>query len=154
MPTFKSIEEARAYIEKAVNEALRNEVLWVIQAEEANQIEDLVYGDDAYYPRLYERRWDMSDLSNIVGKVSGMTLIVENITPPSAYHSPILEEKSDPPTTDKNLSEVVEYGEGYDWFSPGPRPFTQATVDALYENKNHVKALVKKLRSKGIVVGR
>lgn len=152
IPQFKTLEEAEIYIRAAIIEALNNEVLQVIQLEEAKQINDLVYGAKAYSPRLYERRWDLSDTNNMVGNVKGLSLSVENVTPPSDYVSPILANRCKPPTLNKNLSEVVEYGEGYDWYSPGARPFTQATVEALKKNKKHIKAIKKKLRSKGIVV--
>lgn len=152
MPVFSSIEEAKKYIYRAIQNTLINEVFWVVQAEEAEQIEDVVYGLEAYSPRLYERRWDMNDLENIVGTVKGLSLSVKNITPPSDYVSPYMGENSTPPTLNKNLSEVVEYGKGYDWYNPGPRPFTEATVEALKRSGDHKEALKRGLRERGIVV--
>jgi len=150
LPTFDSIEAAVNYVKESITEALGGGVLRAVKNEEASQIKDEVY--KAYKPKYYKRRKDMYAPGNIVGSVDGLTLTVYNITPPSDEHMPRFRKNTPAPTTDKDLASVIETGEGYDWYSPGPRPFTQSTVEALAISKEHVIALKKHLRSKGIRV--
>jgi len=145
VPTFDSVAKLMAYIENAVQFTLGNEVRWVVQAEEAKQIEEVVY--DAYEPLVYKRRWDMNNLNNIEGTVNGMALEVENITPLNTYY-----EGNNLPAMRGVLAEIVETGDGYDYFSPGPRPFTKETVEALKNSKDHVKGLKDGLEKAGLTV--
>ena len=143
MPTVKSLNQAMTYIKNVINTSLRTEVLDAVRKEEAKQVQSVVY--DSYQPTVYERRYDMGNDANIVGMVNGTVLQVENITPPNSEGNP-------PPTTDKDLAKVVETGVGYDYFSPGARPFTQATMDALSASGAHVQALKNGLVKAGIQV--
>lgn len=143
MPTVKSLNQAMTYIRNVINTSLRTEVLDAVRKEEAKQVQSVVY--DSYEPTEYERRDDMKKDVNIIGTVNGTVLHVENITPPNSKGNP-------PPTTDKDLAKVVETGVGYDYFSPGARPFTQATVDALSASGAHVQALKNGLVKAGIRV--
>lgn len=143
MPTVKSLNQAMTYIKNVINTSLRTEVLDAVRKEEAKQVQSVVY--DSYEPTVYERRYDMGNDANIVGMVYGTVLQVENITPPNSEGNP-------PPTTDKDLAKVIETGVGYDYFSPGARPFTQATVDALSASGAHVQALKNGLVKAGIQV--
>ena len=143
MPTVKSLNQAMTYIKNVINTSLRTEVLDAVRKEEAKQVQSVVY--DSYQPTVYERRYDMGNEANIVGMVYGTVLQVENITPPNSEGNP-------PPTTDKDLAKVIETGVGYDYFSPGARPFTQATVDALSASGAHVQALKNGLVKAGIQV--
>ena len=143
MPTVKSLNQAMAYIRKTIEASLGAEVLDAVRKEEAKQVQSVVY--DSYQPTVYDRRYDMGNDANIIGTVKGTVLQVENITPPNNKGDP-------PPTTDKDLAKVVETGVGYDYFSPGARPFTQATAEALSASKVHVDALRKGLVKAGIRV--
>ncbi len=143
MPTVKSLNQAMTYIKNVINTSLRTEVFDAVRKEEAKQVQSVVY--DSYQPTVYERRYDMGNDANIVGMVNGTVLQVENITPPNSEGNP-------PPTTDKDLAKVVETGVGYDYFSPGARPFTQATMDALSASGAHVDALKNGLVKAGIRV--
>ena len=143
MPTVKSLNQAMTYIKNVINTSLRTEVLDAVRKEEAKQVQSVVY--DSYEPTEYERRDDMKKDVNIIGTVNGTVLHVENITPPNSKGNP-------PPTTDKDLAKVVETGVGYDYFSPGARPFTQATIDALSASGAHVDALKNGLVKAGIRV--
>lgn len=143
MPTVKSLNQAMTYIRNVINTSLRTEVLDAVRKEEAKQVQSVVY--DSYEPTEYERRDDMKKDVNIIGTVNGTVLHVENITPPNSKGNP-------PPTTDKDLAKVIETGVGYDYFSPGARPFTQATVDALSASGAHVQALKNGLVKAGIRV--
>lgn len=143
MLTVKSLNQAMAYIRKTIEASLGAEVLDAVRKEEAKQVQSVVY--DSYQPTVYERRYDMGNDANIVGMVNGTVLQVENITPPNSEGNP-------PPTTDKDLAKVVETGVGYDYFSPGARPFTQATMDALSASGAHVQALKNGLVKAGIRV--
>ena len=143
MPTVKSLNQAMTYIKNVINTSLRTEVLDAVRKEEAKQVQSVVY--DSYEPTVYERRYDMGNDANIIGTVKGTVLQVENITPPNNKGDP-------PPTTDKDLAKVIETGVGYDYFSPGARPFTQATADALSASGAHVDALKNGLVKAGIRV--
>ena len=143
MPKVKSLNQAMTYIKNVINTSLRTEVLDAVRKEEAKQVQSVVY--DSYQPTVYERRYDMGNDVNIIGTVNGTVLQVENITPPNSEGNP-------PPTTDKDLAKVIETGVGYDYFSPGARPFTQATMDALSVSGAHVDALKNGLVKAGIRV--
>lgn len=149
MPTVNSISEAMAYIEKAVRDSLAYDVFEEVRGEEARQINRVVY--DGYKPKFYKRRWDMHNSENIVGTVHGLTLEVENITPLNTYFDPTISKGVEPSMTG-DLAQIVETGDGYDYYSPGARPFTQATIEALSENQNHVEGLKRGLRKAGIKV--
>lgn len=152
MPVVNSIGAAMAYVAAAVQKSLAGEVLRAVKAEEANQIETVVY--EAYSPRVYKRRGAMGSPSNIVGEVTGTTLNVYNVTPANTMEFvPEMggwingEEQSG-----KNLPMVVETGNGYDYYSPGARPFTRATTEALAASKAHVQALRSGLMAAGLKV--
>ena len=150
MPIFDSVDKAVAYVSAAVTEALGSGVLREVRKEEAKQVDDKVYG--AYTPEYYKRRGDMGAPGNMPGVVSGLSLTVQNVTPPSGEQPAQFKRNTPPPTTGKDLASVVETGNGYDWYSPGARPFTQATVQGLSASQAHVNAIKKHLRSKGIRV--
>lgn len=140
MPVFKSVDAAMAYIESAISSSLNDEVFHEVkQTMSQHAIED-VY--EAYDPRVYVRRYGLVN-DNIVGSVQGLSLEVENVDQPNPVGFP-------PPTVNKNLIQVIESGEGYDYFSPGPRPFVTNTREDLAGSGDHVKALARGLAARGI----
>lgn len=152
MLKFDSVEAVVKYIEGAVQEALAGEVTDIVKSTESKVIEQTVY--DAYSPKMYKRRHDMGYPSNMSASVSELTLEVTNTTPPNEEgfdsESVLYPEKL---TTNKDLSAVVEYGSGYDyWDTAFPRPFTQKTVEELASNKKVVYAIARALRARGIKV--
>ena len=110
-----------------------------------------------YNPRIYERRGfdsGLADPDNIVGTTSGTTLTVENVTPFNQVY----------PTNNQGsgLAGLVEYGDGYgghnydyptlDGAYMEPRPFIQATRDALADGRIVKIALKNGLRKLGLSV--
>ena len=146
MPTYKTLSEALGYIEQAISDALQNEVFEKVREVELSHITSDVYG--AYpKPRMYERRASggFSDPGNIKNIGEGLTLEVINTTPPNPEGNP-------EPTTDKNLAEVIESGAGYDYFSPGARPYNENTINDLAGSGAHIEALRAGLVRQGITV--
>ena len=151
MTAFKDLDSIFAHVKKSVAGGLKNEVFDFTKALQSEEIRREVY--DVYNPVMYDRRGadgGLGDPENIVGAVdeSTLTLIVTNETPPNPY-------APDGASTNKSLAEVVEYGEGYDYYKTGaeylnPRPFTQATYDELKSNKTHVEMLKIALNKRGI----
>ena len=145
VPTFKTLKEALSYIENSIAEALHNEVFEVIKETELSHIKSDVYG--VYQPKAYKRRSSggFSDPANIQDVGSGLVLEVVNNTPPNSAGNP-------EPTIDKDLAQVIESGVGYDYFSPGARPYHENTINDLAGSGAHVDALKNGLRKKGITV--
>lgn len=145
MPTYKTLGEAVQYIRKSIADALNNEVFEAVKEAELSHITTDVYG--AYpKPKMYDRRGSVggfSDPSNIKNVGSGLTLEVVNETPPNPEGNP-------PPTIDKDLAQVIESGDGYDYFSPGARSFHENTVNDLASSGKHVQALKNGLLRHGI----
>lgn len=89
MPQFKNTADLMAYLKKAVDESLTNDVFPVIRDEEVEAIKDIVYSMDT--SGYYQRRYDfggIGDPYNIV--IKGNTaqngiLSVINITDPNPY---------------------------------------------------------------------
>ena len=52
----------------------------------------------------------------------------------------------------KNLAQVIETGDGYDYRSPGARPYHENTVNELRSSGVIVEALKAGLKKKGIQV--
>lgn len=144
-----------------INNALSKEVFEEVRDEEAATIEDEVYG--VYTPKAYRRRegyGGLADQDNIViegGAATGGRLSVVNVTPPNPGSC----KNGRSVTTDKVLSSLVEYGDGYHGYQydfpsdgdyMGPRPFTAKTVENLKKSGAHVKALKDGLKRQGIKV--
>ena len=160
MPKFRSFSEAKKYIEKAVADTLANEVNASVQQVEKQTIREVVY--DAYEPKLYKRRHSLYELE---GKVTGgNTLEVRNTAKPSGagsmagYDSPSYDGVLKA-STGKDLVKTIEYGgysngegDGYDFYDVGPRPFIQTTIERLASGKQHVAAMKRGLKKKGISV--
>lgn len=160
MPQFKSTSELMTYVRRAVDTALTTEVFPVVQKEELQAIDDVVYSQDTsgYYRRRGEYE-GMGDPYNIVMKGGGAQhgiLTVMNITVPNAYLNGV---GGEPASTDKNLPYLIEFGysqsgdPGYDyWGRPKARPFTATTLDRLRASGACAAALKKGLMKQGIAV--
>lgn len=150
-----ALAQAIAQIKPKVDAALADEVANAVKKNEAESIEQQVYG--VYKPKDYPRRGTKGGLGskeNMVAIVAGGVLTVTNETPPAS---------GDGYTTDKQLDILVEYGDGYsgnfyDFGSNGggrylfARPFTLHTIESLRGNKDHVEALRAGLKQRGLNV--
>jgi hypothetical protein len=154
LPLFNNFSSLKTYIKDSVKETLQNEVFEEIRDEEQKNIQSEVY--DVYSPRKYRRRGMngglISDENIKPILINDTTLEVINETPPNAGYNG---------TTNKNLPELIEYGEGYKGYHydyptdpafTSPRPFTESTIQSLKQSKRHVAALKRGLKSKGIDV--
>lgn len=145
----RTIKDLEKKIQKSIKSALENEVFETIQKEQLSQIQEKVY--NAYNPTtmVYERRYSnggLMDEGNIKGNVKAGVLTVENKTPPNP-------EARDGATIDKNLIEVIETGNGYDYSpNPGARPFIDTTKQALEASNAIVEALKDGLKKQGAEV--
>ena len=120
----------KAKLQQDVEEVLLTHVAPAVMVEMQEQVQEKVY--DAYSPRVYVRRsgnGGLGDPRNYEAsvEVGTMTLTVENLTKDDGYWRP-------PGMPDRFLTPVVESGAGYDYKSPGPRPFNQATEQEVVKN--------------------
>lgn len=160
MTIREALEKANAALQKKIDDALTNEVFAEVQDEEAASIYEEVY--KTYTPKMYRRRGQyegLGDPENIEikgGVAKGGRLVVINTTKPNPDGC-IDGAKV---TTGKDLPELVEFGQGYKFYSydfPGRgkgymklRPFTAKTLQRLKESKAHISALKAGLKRQGI----
>lgn len=161
MTMQQALAKVNRQLVSKIDSALTKEVFEEVKDEEVATIEDVVYG--VYTPRIYRRRGEyggLADPYNIEiqgGAAQGGRMAVVNATDPNPGGC-----TSDAQvTTGKNLSQLVEHGDGhkfyrYDFPSGGKymqaRPFTTKTVENLKKSSAHVKALKNGLRRQGIKV--
>ena len=113
MPQFKNTADLMAYLKKAVDESLTNDVFPIIRDEEVEAIKDIVYSMDT--SGYYQRRYDfggIGDPYNIVIKgdtAQNGILSVINITDPNPY---LNGRNGDRATVNKNLPYLIEHGRG------------------------------------------
>lgn len=160
MPQFKSTADLMAYLRKAVDLSLTEDVYPVIRDEEVETIKDVVYSVDT--SGYYKRRYDyggIGDPYNIVIKgdtAKNGVLSVINITDPNPYLNGT---GGDRATVNKDLPYLIEHGRsgigdpGYDyWKRPKARPFTATTIERLQASGKCEKALKQGLIRRGIRV--
>ena len=156
MADFATMQALLDYVRKKVNESLQNEVAENVRETEQKHIISDVYG--VYNPIEYERRLLDGGLmasENIKGEiVDDMTLQVTNETPANPYAT-----SQDRVTIDKNLPELIEYGESYKGYHYdflyntaflNARPFTKNTFEELQQSGSPAIALVEGLKKRGI----
>lgn len=147
MPNYNSLNALIKAISEAAESALQAEVFETIKETMLSHIASDVYG--AYpKPKMYDRRklkGGFSDPANIENVGSGLTLEIINKTPPNPEGNP-------EPTTDKNLAEVIETGVGYDYFSPGARPYVENTIEDLKSSGAHVDAFKQGMLRQGFKI--
>jgi hypothetical protein len=147
----EQLKNLKTKLKSKIDDALRNEVAEIVTETMLSNIKTEVY--DAYNPKRYERRYDdggIVDEGNIVSKVKGNTLTVENITMSNKEYLP----KGEKPF---KIAGVIEHGSGagygeYDYYDPGARPFLEETRNDLIKNKQHIDAIKKGLKRQGIDV--
>lgn len=159
MPKFKSTKELVAYLQKTVDRVLTEDVFPVIQQEEVQAVDDVVYSmpTSGYYQRRYDYE-GIGDSDNIVikgGAAKNGIMAVVNETDPNPYLNGRSGARA---TVNKSLPYVIEYGigqpgdPGYDYWAGKPRRFTATTIDRLDASGAHVIALKNGLRKHGIKV--
>ena len=143
-----------------IDNALEQEVAIAVKVEEVYAIYDTVYG--VYKPAEgeYERRetsGGLADPSNMHTSVADNRLVVKNVTQPNPVAR--IHGEYTKANIYVNLPQLVEYGHGHGGFyqvSHGPwaspRPFTEATREALRSGKQHVSALKAGLVRQGLKV--
>ena len=170
---FSSMADLKDFLQKAIVSAMSNEVVEMAKYAEQSAIDEKVYG--AGEPKQYIRRREDGGLSsqdNMIPSISSngnkVTMTLTNVTPYNAsfmlsktvsFGSYSIADEPQPVSTlfcgGSTLAETVEYGliENYDygkgWWSI-PRPFTEATMGYLAQDKTHVQALQIGLEGWGI----
>lgn len=160
MPQFKNTADLMAYVRKAVDTALTEDVFPVVQKTEVDTIEDVVYSQPT--SGYYERRRGYDGLGDpynieIKGKVAKNGILsVVNVAIPNTY---LNGRNGEYATTNKNLQYLIEYGRsmtgdpGYDyWPKPKARPFTAKTIERLQDSDECKIALKNGLKRQGITV--
>ena len=162
MPTANSLNGLYAMIKQRASAAMEDEVFEEVRDVYQKHIDSDVY--DAYSPASDVRRDVRGGLiadENIVGNMSGESLEVKNVTPPSESIATF--GQSFAPESDTQLMDWIEHGAAYHgnakyifnrdmsgepWANP--RPATQNTIDDLRANGQHIEALKRGLKSRGI----
>ncbi|OZB98019.1 hypothetical protein [Paenibacillus sp. XY044] len=141
MPKAKDLKELENLIKAKISKSLQTSVAQVGRETMKEKIEDVVYA--VYEPVLYERQKDdggLTDDENI------LTTMVNDTT---------LSIESHRMDGDKNVSEVIVSGDGYDFEFPyygRPRDFVEATKEELADTRGHVAALYVGLKKQGLDV--
>jgi hypothetical protein len=152
MPQFNNFASLESYLKTAVSDTLRKEVFEEVKKCEQEHIQSDVY--DVYSPSVYQRRGLSNGLGaddNIVlTEIDNLSIEVVNTTDPNSDYNG---------TTDKYLSDLVEYGDGYNgYYYDYPtnraftesRPFQENTVKDLQTSKKHIQAMREGLSKRGI----
>jgi len=157
--TVNNLKDLRKILEKKIEDSLEKEVTNTIRDVMLENIEETVY--DTYEPFQYDRRHEkegLSDPSNIGGVIVNGELQVFNATAGNSYISNN-GNYSISQNTGQYLAPIIEYGQGYDFSSENgdkgyekPRPFVENTREELKQTKEHVKALKRGLKNRGINV--
>ena len=111
---IRTLKQLENKINEKIKLALINGVAEKTKDQMIINIEQDVY--NAYVPTSYERTYELLDRENIVATTIPNGILVKNITV-----------QDDIKGTPKAIAEVVETGIGYDYFSPGARPFIKNT---------------------------
>ncbi|MFS0657354.1 hypothetical protein AB1L07_01850 [Niallia alba] len=154
---FDSLAKLLKHVEKNhVRDIMNNEMAEMVKDEEQKAIDKTVY--DAYKPGtedgepwVYKRRRDNGGLRSRdnmkvdVKRVGdGIELSVENVTKGANGYE---------------ISEGIEYGNGYEYTSnrdgtadqyTSPRPFTEETSKQILSRDLHTKTMKQALKSRGL----
>ena len=160
MPQFKNTADLMAYVRKAVDTALTEDVFPVVQKVEVDTIEDVVYSQptSGYYRRRgeYDGLGDPYNIEIKGGVAKNGIMSVVNVAIPNSY---LNGRNGDYATTNKDLQYLVEFGHsrsgdpGYDyWRRPKARPFTATTIERLQASGECKTALKNGLKRQGIAV--
>lgn len=164
MPTFDNLKQLEDYLNKQMADVMQKEVAEKVKDVEQKQIDKTVYdgyspSSDDGEPWQYERRRDKGGLRSrdnmdvdvqMVG--NGVELTVENTT----------KGKDD----NFEIADLVEYGDGYNGKQYTykrnrdgtaneylrARPFTKNTADELEMTGEHIDAMKKGLKARGLSV--
>lgn len=141
MPKAKDFKELDKFLKERLGKALEVNVAKTGRETMKEKIEDRVYG--VYDPVLYDRQKDdggLTDDENI------LTTMVNETT---------LSIESHRMDGDKNVSEVIVSGQGYDYDFPyngRSRDFVEATKEELFDTNAHVAAMYSGLKKQGLDV--
>lgn len=151
MPTFKSLNDLKKYVNDSAQSCMDKEVAQAIKKEFAFEYDKQVYS----YPNseMYERREDLSDEDNFVSEWDGKKLIVSNnVKPNVSLRNTALRNPS------VTLSEWIEHGNipnifdanYYPWMEP--RPVAETVRNRIQTEHIASNALKKGLKKKGIKI--
>jgi len=152
----KNLSELRKYIEKCIEDSLKNEVFEAIKNIELKHVKEDVLS--VYSPKEYQRRshGGIDDKNNITHeKLKNGVLKVKNIT---KFNSEYETENAG-----LGLPLLIEYGHGesgyfYDYASSddftNPRPFTENTIQEIKDSKQHIDAFKQGLKRNKINIWR
>lgn len=138
---FNSLTDLLNHLNEQVAESLEVDVGKTVRETMKEKIKEEVYS--VYTPTVYQRQGEhggLTDDENIEVKMIGKdTVSIESVRMDDG----------------RNVSEIVETGEGYQYsfpFAGVARPFTEATREELENNGAIEAAFYKGLRKKGLDV--
>lgn len=141
MPTAKNLKDLEKILKQKIATSLQTDVSHAGREAMKDNIEHTVY--EVYEPTMYQRQKDnggLTDDENII------TTMVNDTT---------LSIESHRMDGDKNVSETIITGKGYDFEFPyynRPRDFIEATKEDLRHTKSHITALHRGLKKQGLNV--
>ncbi len=161
--TFTTIESLEQYLKSTIVNSLEGEVAKKVKQVESKNVTETVY--NAYNPIKYKQRKNrggLSDVRNMTSRVDkqDMVLTVENDTEVNPLHHNDFPNYSDDDDSlfrnaypsSYGLAEIIENGTSgglLPAYNP-PRPFTQNTIEDLSQNRQHITAMKKGLKSQGV----
>ncbi|WP_339304596.1 hypothetical protein NST33_18620 [Paenibacillus sp. FSL L8-0435] len=123
-------------LNRPIGKALVNDVAKTVKQTMKEKVKEEVY--DVYEPTMYSRTGLLGSEESMKSElINETTLVVENI-------------RSD---GDRNVAEVVESGENYQYgfeYAGVPRPFTEATREELRNTGAHKAAMYRGLKRQNI----
>jgi len=158
MASVTSWKALMEIVQKKIDSAQKNEVFEAVRDVYQDHVQSDVY--NVYSPSAYVRRMENGGLiadENIVGNVNNNILEVMDVAPLNKSEGAITY------NSQTYLTKIIENGLAYTgnavylfdqdmsgepWATP--RPFTKNTIDDLKQNKQHVEALKKGLKKRGI----
>ena len=158
MKTFGTMEELEGYIQKALNESLKDDVFKVTKSKVKEHGKNDVY--DTYSPEYYDRRFEQDGLiadNNIVGNIIFDSLLeVKDIAIPNGEWSKDYD-FTDPTFFSRWINDGIngKFGrnildDSLPWLNP--RPFIDNTRKELEDEPSIIyDALKKGLNKRGVI---
>lgn len=138
-----TINQVLKALKRDIQSSMEDELAEELKEAHTKAAWEYVY--NAYDNKVYVRRYDLDDPSNMDVARKGATLTLKNTTPPNTNYGG---------AANKDLIKVIETGKGYDYDPhPGARGFMEGTLATLEGGIGAAGAIEKGLLNRGWDVG-
>jgi len=130
----------REQLEMDIDNVLETDVADTLTQHVLESVRQNVY--DVYEPKEYVRRKQnggLLDRENYHATAFDNVLALTNATRDNGYSR----------EQDREIVDVVESGKGYDWYSPGPRPFMEEALQKGITDGSLEESLYLGLKNRG-----